>query len=362
MSKLDQLKAAKRTIIDRHVRPDNRKAFFQVFNTLLPIALLWWAIAQSAVVSYWLTAALVLLMGLLLLRVFVLMHECGHGSLFRTQRLNRTFGFLFGVISGMPQFVWSERHQYHHSTNGNWEKYRGPLCIVSVDDFAAMTPQQQRKYARQRSIWMAPLAGFIYVVFNPRINWLRGSIALLMHTARGKPPSSFKTNLWATPQEYWHMFWNNVVLIAVACLMSWWIGTALFLVSAVASMSLAGAGGILLFTVQHNFEHAYASGDEGWDYYEAALDGTSFLELPGWLNWLTANIAYHHIHHMSARIPNYCLIDCHREFAELFTDVKRIRLAQIPASLKFILWDTRSRCICSVAEYRRGLAIAAAMS
>ena len=118
------------------------------------------------------------------------------------------------------------------------------------------------------------------------------------------------------------------------------------------STSLAGGAGIVLFTVQHNFEHSYASGDEGWDRDTAAIEGTSFLVLPGWLNWFTANIAYHHIHHLSARIPNYCLARCHRENEPLFADVVRIRLSQIHASLKYILWDTRARRIISVAEYQ----------
>jgi omega-6 fatty acid desaturase (delta-12 desaturase) len=121
----------------------------------------------------------------------------------------------------------------------------------------------------------------------------------------------------------------------------------------VVSTSLAGGAGIVLFTVQHNFEHSYASGDEGWDYIAAAILGTSFLVLPGWLNWFTSNIAYHHIHHLSARIPNYCLVQCHNEYQDLFSDVPRIKLSGIPEALKCILWDVGHRRIISVAEYRR---------
>jgi omega-6 fatty acid desaturase (delta-12 desaturase) len=115
---------------------------------------------------------------------------------------------------------------------------------------------------------------------------------------------------------------------------------------------LAGGAGIVLFTVQHNFEHSYASGDDGWDYITAAIQGTSFLVLPRWLNWFTSNIAYHHIHHLSAKIPNYCLAKCHSEYQHLFSDVTRIKLSQIHTALKHILWDTRARRIISVAEYQ----------
>ena len=109
----------------------------------------------------------------------------------------------------------------------------------------------------------------------------------------------------------------------------------------------------MLFTVQHNFEHSYASESEGWSSDEAAIRGTSFLDLPPWLNWFTADIAYHHVHHLSARIPNYCLAQCHEEHRELFSGVRRIGLFQIREALRHILWDAASRRIISVAEFRR---------
>ncbi|MDR3417558.1 MAG: fatty acid desaturase [Nevskia sp.] len=117
------------------------------------------------------------------------------------------------------------------------------------------------------------------------------------------------------------------------------------------STALAGGAGIVLFTVQHNFERSYASGDQNWDYDTAAIHGTSFLALPAWLNWFTANIGYHHVHHLCARIPNYRLAACHAEHAHLFGAVKRLTLADIGPSLKFVLWDPGSRRIISVAEH-----------
>ena len=149
------------------------------------------------------------------------------------------------------------------------------------------------------------------------------------------------------------MFWNNVVLLSVWVLMSSTVGPALFFTVYFISGALSGGAGIVLFTVQHNFEHSYATGSEGWDRDAAAIRGTSFLIFPRWLNWFTANIAYHHIHHLSAKIPNYCLVKCHDEYRELFSDVTRVKLSGIHRALKYILWDTRSRRIISVAEYRQ---------
>jgi omega-6 fatty acid desaturase (delta-12 desaturase) len=363
LSPIDRIKGQRRKIVDRHTEADDTKGFAQVLATLVPLGALWYGAVASAGVSYWLTAGVTLLMSLFLLRAFVLMHECGHGSLFRTGWLNRTFGFIFGVVSGMPQHVWSQHHAFHHATNGNWARYRGPLTIVTVEEYAVMTHPQQLKYQRARSIWLGPVAGFLYVIWNPRLTWLKGSIGLAAHVLKRKiaqpgisikaHAAGFQTPCWACAREYWHMFWNNVVLLSAWALMFWIAGPVLFLAVYVVSTSLAGAAGIVLFTVQHNFEHSHASDNEGWDYVTAAIEGTSFLVLPRWLNWFTADIAYHHIHHLSAKIPNYRLARCHDEYRDLFSGVTRIHLSDIPGALKCILWDADHRRIISVGEYRR---------
>ena len=226
-----------------------------------------------------------------------------------------------------------------------------------------LTDQQQRANARSRSIALAPLAGFMYLIFNPRFTWLKGSLQLVLHLVKRKladPGTSikahaaaFQTRYWATRQEYWHMTGNNILLLSGWVVMSMLVGPVLFFSVYLTSLSLAGAAGIVLFTVQHNFKHSYATGDAGWDYETAAIEGTSFLILPRWLNWFTADIAYHHIHHLSAQIPNYRLVQCHNESAHLFADVARVKLFEIPAALKYILWDAQARQLISVAEYRR---------
>jgi omega-6 fatty acid desaturase (delta-12 desaturase) len=357
------MKQQKQGIIQRHAKADNFKGFVQVLNTLLPIALLWWAAVWSAQQSYWAVAAVAVLLSLFTLRVLVLMHECGHGSLFRTAWLNRALGFLFGVITGMPQYVWSKHHDYHHCNNGNWEKYRGPLTTPTVDEYAAMTTAQQRMYRYTRSIGVAPLGGFVYLLFNPRFTWLKGSIEFLIHIIKMKirqpegsfrtHASGFKTRYWNSASEYWHMFWNNVVLLSAWVLVCSVIDVSLFFAVYVSSVSLAGGLGIMLFTVQHNFEHAYATDSTQWDYDTGAMEGTSFLLLPRWLNWFTANIAYHHIHHLSAKIPNYRLAQCHEENRELFAEVTRLKLSHVYGALKCLLWDEQAHRIISFAEYER---------
>ena len=367
MSSIRRLKEEKQAIILRYSQSDNAKGLKQVLTTLAFLPPLWWIAVRSVDVSLWLTAVAVLLISLFSLRVFVLMHECGHGSLFRTQRLNRAFGFLLGVVSGMPQYVWSKHHNYHHAHNGDWDKYRGLYTTLSVEEYAAMTDSQQRMYRRKCSLPVAPFAGLIYVIFNPRFTWLKGSIGLVSHIVKGKVAqpnltitelaAGFETRYWQSKKEYWHMFWNNVVLLSIWVLMCWACGTARFFTIYLVSTSLAGGAGIVLFTVQHNFEHSYASDTKHWDYDTGAIEGSSFLILPRWLNYFTANIAYHHIHHLSAKIPNYHLISCHDDYQHLFSDVTRVKLSQIPAALKYILWHTRAQRIISVAEYRQQIKV-----
>lgn len=358
---IPELEQRQRGLIAQFAGGDGRKGFRQVLTVLVPLPALWWAVAWSATVSYAVTAGLTLLMSLFLVRTFVLMHDCGHGSLFRSPRLNRCFGFVFGVLTGMPQYVWSKHHAYHHATNGNWDRYRGALLTKSLAEYEALGGVQRRLYTLMRTLWITPLHGFLYVLFFPRSTWLVGSLRLLTHVTRRKLArrdsplracaADFETPYWKSAKEYRHMLGNNLVLLSAWASMSWLLGPALFFSVYVAAVSLAAAIGIVLFAVQHNFEHSYASGDDGWDSDVAAVEGTSCLALPRWLNWFTADIAYHHVHHLSSAIPNYRLRDCHREFPERFAGVRRITLSDIPAAYRCSLWDTRARRIISVAEY-----------
>ena len=348
-------------MIGRYARSDDIKGLTQVGATLIPFALLWWTAVWSAAVSPPLTAIPLLFIILFTVRTFGLMHECGHGSLFRSRGINRAAGFLLGVVSGMPQYVWAQHHNYHHAHNGNWDRYRGPYTTLSVDEYTALTRARQRLYRSKCSLVAAPLAGFIYLIFNPRFTWMKGSIGLLVHVVRRKVAqpavslavhaAGYHTRYWNSPREYRHMLWNNLVLLSIWAVMCWVCGPVRFFSIYLLSVSIAGGAGIVLFTVQHNFAHSYASDNAHWDIDTGAIEGTSFLVLPRWLNWFTVNIGYHHVHHLSAAIPNYRLVECHDEYQHLFARVTRLKLCQVPGALKCILWDTRAQRIISVADY-----------
>ena len=357
----DTIKEESLNLIKKYAIRSNTKATIQCLNTLVPYFVLFYLAMDSMGVSYWLTAAYTLLLSLFIVRIFMLMHDAGHLCLFRTKVLNATSGFFTGVIVGMPQYVWSQHHNYHHATNGNWEKYRGPLNIMSVGEYEKLSPGKQKRYRYSRNILMAPAGAFMYFIFNPRFNWILGSLKFLYGVLAQKL-KNFRTplkhlidgqesRLWNSGREYWHMTMNNIALLGIWAVASWHFGAAAFFTIYIVSLSLAGAAGIIIFTIQHNFEGSYASEDKDWDYHLAALKGTSFLTFPKIINWFGADIAYHHIHHISARIPNYNLARCHKEYAHLFGDVTRIRLGDIAKSFSYILWDRQGQKIITVAQH-----------
>lgn len=361
MTPASSIKAEVSNMVARYARRSDTRAAVQVLNTFGPFLSFFYLALVSLADAAFLAVACIFITSLFAVRIFILMHDCGHNSLFRTRRLNQLFGFVTGVFCGMPQYVWALHHDHHHATNGNWSKYTGPLGTISVEVFKKLTPAQQKRYQLLRNIVFALPGAFMYFIVNPRLNWALGSIRCLLYVGKTKlrhprrPVAAiargFKTPCWQNGTQYRHILANNVVLLGL-----WWaaaaqFGAAAFFTVYLTSLTFGGAAAIILFTVQHNFESSYASEDAHWDYYRGAVEGTSCLALPGLLNWFTADVAYHHIHHLSARIPNYRLAACHREHAHLFQAVKRVRLRDMVHSFQFILWDSEHSKLITVAQF-----------
>lgn len=363
MNATERLKAEKSQLIKKYAQRHNGFALYQVLSTIIPYFALFYFAIESLSISYWLTAAITGLLILIIMRVFMMMHDAGHGCLFVSPGQNRVAGFIMGVLCGVPEYVWSKHHAYHHATNGNWNKYRGPLAVLSSDEFSALSDKKQKSYENSRNIWLAPFAGFMYFIFTPRFTWIKGTIQFVIYAVKHllvKPRQSwkqsselFETKFWADWKEYRHMAANNIVLISLIVGGCFYFGMAPFMTIYLIALSLAGALGIILFTVQHNFEDSYATGDEGWDYNTAAIEGTSYFDLPRILHWFTADIGYHHVHHLSARIPNYKLRECHEEYADLFKEVPTIRLKDVYSSFQYILWDEASGRLITVEQFHQ---------
>ena len=361
MNATERLKLEKSDLIKKYAKRNSLFALYQMLSTMIPYFALFYFAIESLSISYWLSGALIFVLILFIMRVFMMMHDAGHGCLFVTPKQNSIAGFIMGVMCGVPEYVWSKHHAYHHATNGNWSKYRGPLAVLSSEEFSELSEKKQKSYVNGRNILLAPFAGFMYFIFTPRFTWLKGSIQFFFHGVKSKlssPKTSFKeiresfeTKFWADWKEYRHMSANNIVLISLIVFGCWYFGIGPFMTVYLIALSLAGALGIILFTIQHNFEDSYATGDEGWDYNTAAIEGTSYFDLPRILHWFTADIGYHHVHHLSARIPNYKLRECHEEYQHIFNEVPVVKLKDVFKSFKYILWDEASGRMITVAQF-----------
>ncbi len=340
----------------------NLRASWQILNTVVPYGALWVLVDWC-----WPRYPLLLLpamglMVLLLARCFSLMHDCGHYSLFRSRKANRVFGFLLGILSAIPQYPWSRGHAYHHKHNGDWEKYQGPSALVSTSAFDELSSGQQRFYGVLRHPLMLFPGGFFYLVIKPRLALLLGLAGFLSHLWTGlRGPSrqglgaivrSYHSRHWYTPAEFWDLLFNNIAVIASWWAMAHWLGAGLFWSIYTPVMACAAAIFICIFFVQHNFPDSYAHATEGWDEMAGVLEGTSDLELPALLNWFSADIGCHAIHHLSAKIPNYRLRGCQERNQHLLAGVTRLSLADIPDCFSYILWDPEACRLTTIAAHR----------
>ena len=338
---------------------DDRIASWQILNTVIPIIAV--AVAISAVTtslslsSIVLSPILLVLMVLLLSRSFSLMHDCGHQSLFRSKRSNRIAAFGLSLIHGMPQHPWSRGHAFHHQHNGNWDRYRGPSALITREEYESRSPFSQWLYRALRHPLLLFPGGFFYLIIKPRLALLLSFFEFVSYFIRSifKMVSSgcwispkriclnYKSNYFYTSGECIDMFFNTLVV----GLLWWWIGSNIgylhFWTLYVLIMSSSAAVMIAVFFIQHNFPDSYTSGQENWSYFRGALSGSSFLQMPEILNWFTADIAYHHIHHLSERIPNYRLRQCHEANIHLVNDVHRLYLYQVGDCFSLILWDRK---------------------
>lgn len=338
--------------LEAYRKSDNRRALFQVISTLAPMAALWWLVPQVAAgqpLERLLLLPILVLLVLFSSRSFSLMHDCGHRSLFASRWLNQFFGFVFGVVNGIPEHPWSRGHAYHHNHNGNWDRYRGPSALLSLDQFRALSPLNQRLYAISRHPLMLLPGGFFYLVIKPRISLILALVDRISSRLKG-PDAAPAKRYQPTQAELADLVANNVLVLASWWAMGQWLGVGLFWSCYAIVMTLSAAIFICIFFVQHNYPGSYASGNEGWSYLEGAVAGSSNLELPWILNWFSADIAFHSIHHLCERIPNYRLRQCHERNAHLLTAAKRLTLSDIPGCFRYILWDSKGHRLISLAE------------
>ena len=336
---------------------DDRIAAWQILNTVVPLALC--AIGLSAVTTSFDLASVLLaplffvLIILLMSRSFSLMHDCGHQSQFRSKRANRLVAFMLSIIHGIPHHPWSRGHAFHHKYNGNWDRYRGPSALTTRAQYESKKSDEKAFYRILRHPLLLFPGGFYYLILKPRIALVLGFFECLfvslkkvtLAISKGKFPNvisivnKHQSSFFYTRGEVYDTIANSLVLFICWFLIGHSIGHLHFWLLYVCVMSSSAALMIAVFFVQHNFPGSYASNEQDWSYFKGAIEGSSFLQLPAILNWFTADIAYHHIHHLSERIPNYRLRDCHYANLHLLDDVQPLYLHQIPSCFSLILWD-----------------------
>ncbi|MGN6387143.1 MAG: fatty acid desaturase [Verrucomicrobiota bacterium] len=308
-------------IVAEYQKPSLWRALWQVMNTFVPYAALWYLMYLSVQVSWWLTVPLILLAGGFLVRIFIIFHDCGHGSFFKSERANKILGFISGILTFTPYYHWRWEHSIHHASAGDLDR-RG------TGDIWTMTVQEYLESSRWKR--------FAYrLARNPLI--LFALAPLYLFTIRHRFPSEK-----ANKRERHSVYWMNLAIFGMATALCFTFGWKAYLIVQVGVLAVAGSSGVWLFYVQHQFEGVYWEHQEEWDYTAAALKGSSFYKLPRVFQWFSGNIGYHHLHHLSSRIPNYNLERCHLAHP-LFQTVKPVTLLGSIKSISFRLWDEQQR-------------------
>jgi acyl-lipid omega-6 desaturase (Delta-12 desaturase) len=309
------------SIVLKYAHPDLLKSIWQITNSFLPYILSMFILYKSLVYPYWVTILLSLLACGFLVRVFIIFHDCVHGSFFRSKNANSIVGRIMGITAFTPFYSWQHQHWTHHATAANLDK-RG------IGDVWTMTVEEYLK--------SSPFDRFVYRAFrNPFIMFTIGPIFVVLITNR----FSRKT---MTKEEKLNTYFTNFAILIIAVIISLIIGIKAYLLIQLPVILISHSIGLWLFYIQHQFDDVAWERGKEWNYKIAAFTGSSFLKLPAVLQWFTGNIGFHHVHHLSSRIPNYKLAACHYENA-IFNDVKPIHLLSTFKALYLSLWDEAER-------------------
>jgi acyl-lipid omega-6 desaturase (Delta-12 desaturase) len=296
---------------------------WQLVSNVALLAAAWTLMYLSLSVGYWMTLLLAVPAAFLLVRLFIVQHDCGHGGFFRSARAADIVGSIIGVLTLTPYHYWKKAHAMHHATSGNLEhRGFGDIDTLTVDEYLALSRWGRFKYR----VYRHPVVLF-------------GIGAVLQFFVRHRLPTIVPRS-WA--RERRSILWTDVGLAGFIVLMGMLVGFRAFLLVHVPLMVVSCSIGVWLFYVQHQFEPTYWEHDERWAYVDAALAGSSYYRLPRVLQWATGNIGLHHVHHLSARIPNYRL----QEALESIPELQRVTTLTLWDSLRCVrlaLWDERRR-------------------
>jgi omega-6 fatty acid desaturase (delta-12 desaturase) len=300
-----------------------RKSLLQLFNTLGPYGLLWALMILSVQweYPYWITLSLALVGGGILVRIFILFHDCCHGSFFASRRANTVLGYVTGILTFTPFENWRHAHNRHHATAGDLDRRGvGDIWTMTTQEYLGAPVSKRLAYRIYRNpfILLGPGAALVF---------------LFLHRFSTKG---------AGKSERRSVLRTNMALLIVFGMAASTIGLRTYLLIQLPIILIAGGLGLWLFYIQHQFENAYWVRQESWDPMSVALEGSSYFKLPKILQWFTGNIGLHHIHHVRPSIPNYNLQKCHDEIPA-FQAVEAVTLKTSFRSLQLALYDAEKR-------------------
>lgn len=314
-------KPAWKSIVAQYQQPSAKRALWQLTNTVGPYALLWYVMYHALQVSLWLTVPLALLSAGFLVRIFIILHDCAHGSYFNSRRANEIVGRIAGVLTFTPYAHWRWEHAVHHASAGDLDRRgTGDVWTMTVQEYLTATRGRRSAYRLMRNPLVLFVLAPLFVFF------------VKQRFASAKAGRRQRRSVWST----------NAALLCMVAVFAWIFGIVPYVLIQSIAMAVAGAAGLWLFYIQHQFEGVYWERGERWDHVAAALQGSSFYKLPRVLQWFSGNIGFHHIHHLSPRVPNYNLQECH-ESDRLFEQVKPITLRSSLRCLALRFWDEQAR-------------------
>jgi len=321
-------------LVKEYQVPNTNKAIIQILNSFLPFIAIWVIMYWSLSVSYWLTLLLGFINAFFLVRIFIIQHDCGHQSFLKSRKWNNTIGFICSFISLIPYKYWARSHNFHHAHNGMLEfRDIGDIDLLTVKEYQALSKWGQLKYRLYRTPLVMFLIGPLYY--------------LLIHNRLPK----IKLKGWDKVRQ--SLKWNNVYLVLFYIALGFLLGWKKFLLVQVPIIVFFAVIAIWFFYVQHQHEESYKQWKENWEYLLSAIKGSTYYKLPKPIMWLTGNIGFHHIHHLSSLIPNYNLEKCNKDFP-IFE--KYVTTLSFRSSLKCMfnkLWDEDSQRMITFKEYKK---------
>ena len=310
--------------------PNSARSVVELLITAVPFVLLWALMWVALDAGYWIGLALAVPAAGFLIRLFMIQHDCGHGSFFRHRSVNDWTGRVIGVLTLTPYEYWRRSHALHHASSGNLDRRGiGDIDTLTVREYLALPRWRQLLYRMYRH----PIVMF-------------GVGPAYLFVLRHRLPMGLMCSGW---QPWASAMATNAALAILVAAMIWMVGAGLFLLVQLPITLLAASVGVWLFYVQHQFEDTFWEHDDGWTFQEAALHGSSHYDLPAVLRWFTANIGVHHVHHLSNRIPYYRLPQVLRDHPQLAA-VGRLTLLQSFGCVRMVLWDESRRRLISFRE------------